>query len=65
MAKMKILLVDDEQEFSLTLAERLEIRGYEVKTAVNGEESLQFLEKSLPQIVVLDLKMPGMDGIEV
>ena len=65
MSDMKILLVDDEQEFTLTLAERLELRGYEVLTASSGEEALQVLEDNLPQIVVLDLKMPGLSGIEV
>jgi DNA-binding response OmpR family regulator len=62
---MKILLVDDEQEFTGTLSERLSLRGYEVQTADNGEEALQALENGLPDVAVLDLKMPGQGGIEL
>lgn len=65
MKKFKILLVDDEQEFVTTLAERLELRGYEVTAAESGEEALAVLETDPPQVVVLDLKMPGLSGLDV
>lgn len=65
MANIKVLLVDDEQEFTSALSERLELRGYSVHVADNGEEALEVVESDTPDVVVLDLKMPGLDGIEV
>ena len=65
MAKFKILLVDDEEEFVLSLAERLEIRGFTPRVAHNGERAIQLVEEDPPDVMVLDLKMPGMDGLEV
>ena len=61
----KVLLIDDEQEFTGALAERLERRGYDVQAVDNGEDGLQAIENNPPHIVVLDLKMPGLSGIEV
>ncbi len=65
MKKGKILLVDDETEFVSTLAERLEMRHYGVAIAHDGESGLMALSEDLPEVVVLDLKMPGLSGIEV
>ena len=65
MENTKILLVDDEAEFVETLAERIQIRGFDVRYALNGEEALATFNHSLPDVMVLDLKMPGMDGMEV
>ena len=65
MLQLKILLVDDEQEFVLTLAERLELRGMHVKVATDGQMALGIIETDPPQVVVLDLMMPGLSGIEV
>jgi DNA-binding response OmpR family regulator len=65
MAKWKVLLVDDEEEFASTLAERLRLRGIDAVTANDGEEALRLLETELPQMVVLDMMMPGLGGIEV
>ncbi len=62
--KIKVLLVDDEEEFSSTLAERLQMRGFEVSTASNGEDALQMIDTNLPDVMVLDLRMPGIGGIE-
>ena len=62
--KAKILLVDDEEDFLSTLAERLETRGLKVNTATSGEEALAKVEKQGFDLIVLDLAMPGMDGIE-
>ncbi len=65
MEPMKILLVDDEQEFVTTLAERLELRNMKVMIAMSGESALGFVEKDPPQVVVLDVMMPGLGGLEV
>jgi DNA-binding NtrC family response regulator len=64
MDTVHVLLVDDEAEFVSTLAERLELRGYQVRTAGSGEAALEALQQALPQVVVLDVRMPGMDGLE-
>ena len=65
MDSWKVLLVDDEIEFASALAERLSLRGMATTTANNGEEALRCMERDRPQIVVLDLKMPGMGGMEL
>ena len=65
MARYKVLLVDDEEELVRALAERLEIRQLECEVALNGEEALRMVEDNPPQLILLDLKMPGMDGMEV
>lgn len=65
MSQLKILLVDDEQEFLSALAERLELRGYQVTAVNSGEAALQTFESEVPDIVVLDLKMPGLSGLDV
>ena len=65
MDRMKILLVDDEQEFVTTLAERLELRNMNVSIALDGEAALGLVENDPPQIVVLDVMMPGLSGMEV
>ncbi|MBS3809748.1 MAG: response regulator [Desulfobacterales bacterium] len=60
-----VLLVDDEEEFVSTLSERLEIRGFDSKTATSGEQALSLFENHDFDAVVLDVKMPGMDGLEI
>jgi DNA-binding response OmpR family regulator len=65
MENWKVLLVDDEYEFVSTLAERMGLRGIDAATAGDGEEGLRMVEEVHPQIVVLDLMMPGMSGVEV
>ena len=62
---LKLLLVDDEEGFVTTLAERLELRGIESRVALNGEEALALAADEEPQVMVLDLRMPGMSGLEV
>lgn len=64
MTADRVLLIDDEEEFLATLAERLEVRGMQVVTARSGEEALRIVEEKDFDAVVLDLAMPGMDGIE-
>jgi len=65
MKEMKVLLVDDEEEFVKSLSERLEMRDVKSGVALNGEAALRTLDEDLPDVMVLDLKMPGMDGMEV
>ena len=65
MEEIKILLVDDEAEFVKTLTERVRIRGLDADFALSGEAALAMLTDSLPDVMVLDLKMPGMEGLEV
>ena len=65
MEQFKVLLVDDEEEFVLALAERLEMRGLDTKTVHNGEQALHTVQDYAPDVMLLDLKMPGMDGLEV
>ena len=60
-----IVVADDEQSILRTLKRNLTGRGYEVITAVDGEEALTKIEQVLPDLVVLDLMMPGMNGLEV
>jgi two-component system OmpR family response regulator len=64
MARAKVLLVDDETDFTATLSERLELRDMEVFTAANGPEALKLADEHRFDAVILDLQMPGMDGIE-
>ncbi len=61
----KILLVDDEKEFVHTLSERLETRNLESSVVYDGEQALEFVNKDEPDVMVLDLMMPGIDGMEV
>jgi len=61
----KVLLVDDEHEFVQTLSERLNTRNYGSYPVFDGEQALEFLGNETPDVMVLDLKMPGMDGVEV
>ena len=65
MKDMKVLLVDDEEEFVKALAERLQMRDLRSDTVLDGEEALSYVEDQEPDVMVLDLKMPGIDGMEV
>jgi len=60
-----ILVVDDEEDIRDVLDISLSDIGYEVFTAENGEEALNIVGKEMPSIVLTDIKMPGMDGIEL
>jgi DNA-binding response OmpR family regulator len=60
-----ILLVDDEEEFVQTLAERLNLRGLACRVAFDGESGLQMIEERVPDVVVLDMFMPGINGLDV
>jgi two-component system response regulator (stage 0 sporulation protein F) len=63
--KKRILLVDDEEGIQLLYREEFEEEGFEVTTAFNGEEALEQFSQELPDLVILDINMPGMNGIEV
>lgn len=60
-----ILIVDDEKNIRMTLSQALESFGFDIHTAVNGEEALNMLERKRFCMILLDLKMPGMDGMDV
>ena len=62
---IKVLLVDDEEEFVRTLSERIQLRDIGSKVVLDGEKAVESLEEEIPDVMVLDLKMPGMNGIEV
>jgi CheY-like chemotaxis protein len=61
----KVLLVDDEREFVQTLSERLLMRDMGSAVAYDGESALAMIGEDEPEVMILDLKMPGIDGIEV
>jgi DNA-binding NtrC family response regulator len=61
----KVLIVDDEEELVLTLVERLEFRGIPAKGVMTGKDALAFLRREKFDVVVADLKMPGIDGLEI
>ena len=61
----KVLLVDDEREFVQTLSERLYLRDMGSAVAFSGESALDIIKDDEPEVMLLDLKMPGIDGIEV
>ena len=60
-----ILLVDDEVEFISTLAERLDLRGIPARVVYDGESALKAVAEDAPQVMVLDVMMPGIKGIDV
>jgi len=65
MKKTRILVVDDELSIIKFLRANLEARDYEVLAAMDGAEALQAIEMELPDLVILDIMMPKMDGFEV
>jgi DNA-binding response OmpR family regulator len=65
MTGWKVLLVDDEPDFATTLAERLRLRGITATVASDGEEALRQVSENPPQLVVLDMMMPGLGGLGV
>ena len=65
MEKMKIMIVDDEERFLATTQKLLERKGYDVVTAPSGAEALEKIRVQNIHVVILDVKMPGMDGNQV
>ena len=62
--KIKVLMVDDEEQFRSTTSKILNRRGYETTVAESGEEAIDILKKTSQDVVILDIRMPGMDGLE-
>ena len=60
----RVLLVDDDVEFLEVMSERLKMRGVDVSTSDSAEDALALIEKELFDVVILDLQMPNVDGIE-
>jgi two-component system OmpR family response regulator len=65
MDLVRILVVDDEEDFLETLVNRLNRRGMSAQGALSGREALKMMEEKEFDVVVLDVRMPGMDGLEV
>lgn len=65
MAKKKILIVDDEEDVLLMLEKRLTVEGYRVITATNGTDALMSAKSKHPDLIILDVLMPGIQGGEV
>jgi two-component system alkaline phosphatase synthesis response regulator PhoP len=63
-AAKKVLVVDDEKDFLFTMEYWLKSKGYEVKTATDGFKALEAIKTFSPNIILLDINMPGMDGVE-
>ncbi|MEW6368066.1 MAG: response regulator [Acidobacteriota bacterium] len=64
MEPIRVLVVDDEVDFASALTERLRRRGYSADAAFSGAEALEHARKAEYDAILLDLKMPGMDGLE-
>jgi DNA-binding NtrC family response regulator len=65
MAPLRVLLIDDEEELVVTLAERLMLRGIEVEGVTSGADAIGRVREKEFDVVVLDVKMPGIGGLEV
>ena len=65
MKKIKIAVIEDEADILEVIVYNLSKEGYEVCSALDGEEGLQLVKKEAPDLVLLDLMLPGLDGIEV
>ncbi|MFP4168409.1 MAG: response regulator [Desulfonatronovibrionaceae bacterium] len=65
MTAYTVLLVDDEIDFVSTLAERLQMRDFNAVVATDGYEALEYIQQHQPRVVVLDIMMPGLDGLDV
>lgn len=63
--EIKVLVVDDEVTFADTLAQRLKMRDLKVGTVYDGQQALSRVKEEEPDVMILDLKMPGMHGMEV
>ena len=63
--QIKLLIVDDDEKFLRTIAERLGLKDFDVTTASEGNQALKAAKKGKFDVAILDLKMPGMDGMEI
>lgn len=62
---LKVLIADDEIEFASTIVARLNLRSFSARMANSGQEALAAIEQECPDVLLLDLKMPDLDGLEV
>ena len=60
----KVLLIDDEDRFRQALARQLEVRGFNILDVNNAKDAIKIVRHKNPEVVILDQKMPGMDGIQ-
>ena len=65
MDKIKVLIADDEQDILGIMAQKVKMEGYEVTTAQNGREAWDLIVKESPDVILLDLLMPEMDGFSI
>jgi DNA-binding NtrC family response regulator len=65
MDELRVLIVDDEEELVSALEERLRLRGFHARGVMTGADALAFLEREPCDVVLLDVKMPGLGGLEV
>ncbi len=65
MPKPKIVAIDDEVEFIDVIRNYFELRGYDITVAIRGTKGIELVKKNKPDVVLMDLKMPGIDGDEV
>jgi len=65
MPKKRILLVDDDRDFVEMLTDLMETSGYEVLTALSGEEGIEKCKESSPDLILLDIMLPQIDGLDV
>jgi DNA-binding response OmpR family regulator len=65
MTDIRVLIVDDEEDLALTIAERLEIRGIKTQTVSESDLALNSIKTNTPDVVVLDIMMPGIGGLEI
>lgn len=62
MDRIKLLLVDDEKEFVITLSKRLQMRNFDSTCVFSGDEALRGITINVPDVMILDLKIPGIGG---
>jgi DNA-binding response OmpR family regulator len=62
---MKVLLVDDEEKFAMMLAKRLKLRGIDTDYVYTGQDAMEMVKKNRYDVAILDVKMPGIGGIEL
>ena len=65
MKPIKVLLVDDEEDFVTTLSDRIREYRFQSDTALSGEQAIELVANQVPDVMVLDLKMPRLDGLAV